>query len=116
MRYYLLFGAIAIAVVAVLYPVLYNRTDWNPYAIWITAFTAATFTIYGLDTGLSVLSGIRAPEKLLHLLALLGGFPGGWLGMFVFRHKINRTRHLDIWIVLLLSTLGHIALTYLWFF
>ena len=32
----------------------------------------------------------RVPEKTLFLLALLGGAPGGTLGMRVFRHK---TRH-----------------------
>jgi uncharacterized membrane protein YsdA (DUF1294 family) len=30
---------------------------------------------------------------LLNLLALLGGFAGGWVGMFLFRHKINYQRH-----------------------
>lgn len=116
MRYALFFGSIAIVVVAVLYPSLYNRTDWNPYAIWIAAFSAATLLIYGLDKALSVFGGIRAPERLLHLLAALGGFPGGWLGMLVFRHKSNFRKHPSVWATLLLSTLGHAALTCYWFF
>lgn len=116
MRYGLFFGSIAIVIVAVLYPSLYNRTDWNPYGIWIVAFSAATFLIYGLDKGLSISRSIRAPERLLHLLAALGGFPGGWLGMFAFRHKSNFHKHPNIWAVLFLSTLGHGALAYYWFF
>ena len=115
MRPYLFFGLVAIAVIAVLYPSLYHRTEWNPYAVWIAAFSGATLAVYGLDKGLSVASGLRAPEMLLHLLAMLGGFPGGWLGMFLFRHKINLRKHPNIWIVLLLSTLGHMVLTCLWF-
>ena len=116
MRYTLFLGSIAIVVVAVLYPYLYSRTDWNPYAIWIAAFSTATFLTYGLDKGLSVVGGIRAPERLLHLLVALGGFPGGWLGMLLFRHKSNFRKHPSIWAMLLLSTLGHAALTYYWFF
>lgn len=116
MRYALFFGSIAIVVVAVIYPSLYNRTNWNPYAIWIAACSAATVLIYALDKGLSIFGRIRAPEKLLHLLAAMGGFPGGWLGMLVFRHKSNFRKHPDIWAMLLLSTLGHGALTYYWFF
>lgn len=116
MRYGLIFGSIAIGVVAVLYPYLYNRTDWNPYAVWVAAFSVATLLIYGLDKTLSISGGIRAPERLLHLLAALGGFPGGWLGMLVFRHKSNFRKHPNIWAILFLSTLGHAALTYYWFF
>lgn len=116
MRYYFFFGLIAIAVVGVLYPTLYNQTAWNPYAVWIASFSAATFLIYGLDKGLSVFGGMRAPERLLHLLAALGGFPGGWLGMLLFRHKSNFRKHPDIWAMLILSTVAHGALTYYWFF
>jgi uncharacterized membrane protein YsdA (DUF1294 family) len=116
MRYYFFFGLIAIVVVAVLHPSLYSRTNWNPYAIWIAAFSTATFAVYGLDKRLSISGGMRAPERLLHLLAALGGFPGGWLGMLFFRHKSNFRKHPSIWAMLLLSTLGHGALTYFWFF
>jgi uncharacterized membrane protein YsdA (DUF1294 family) len=116
MHYALFFGSIAIVVVAVTYPYLYDRTDWSPYAVWVAAFSAATVLIYGLDKGCSIFGGIRAPERLLHLLAVMGGFPGGWLGMLVFRHKSNFHKHPNIWAVLLLSTLGHGALTYYWFF
>jgi len=116
MCYYLVFGLICVILIGSLYPFIYDNTDWNPYAVWIAALSATTFVIYGLDKLLSKTGNIRTPENILHLLALLGGFPGGWAGMVVFHHKTNIRKHFGIWAVLILSTLGHIALTYYWFF
>jgi uncharacterized membrane protein YsdA (DUF1294 family) len=102
--------------VGFLYPYLYNHTDWNPYAVWIAAWTVTTFFMYGLDKLLSRIGNVRTPEFILNLLAMLGGFPGGWLGMVLFRHKANVRKHVWILIVLVLSTVGHGLLTYYWFF
>jgi uncharacterized membrane protein YsdA (DUF1294 family) len=115
MRYCLIFGLIAAALAGFLYYLIYNRTDWNPYAVWVAALSGATFGIYGLDKLLSKINWGRAPEDLLHLLALLGGFSGGWAGMLVFRHKTNYRKQPAIWFFLILGTLGHAALSYYWF-
>ena len=116
MHYYVLFGLISAALAAFLYPFIYNNTDWNPYPVWIAALSAVTWVIYGLDKLLSKMGSLRVPERLLNLLAMLGGFPGGWLGMFIFHHKTNTREHPSVWITLMLSTLGHTVLTYYWFF
>jgi uncharacterized membrane protein YsdA (DUF1294 family) len=55
------------------------------------------------------------PENLLHLLALLGGFPGAWAGMLLFHHKTNFRKQTAIWFFLILATLGHAVLAYYWF-
>ena len=55
------------------------------------------------------------PSKGTQRLAVLGGFPGGWLGMIVFHHKTNRREHGNVWAFLALATLTHAALTYYWF-
>jgi uncharacterized membrane protein YsdA (DUF1294 family) len=112
--YYLLFGLISIVLTGFLYPYLYNHTDWNPYTVWVVALSATTFIIYGLDKFLSGIRGPRTPEKWLHLLAVLGGFPGGWLGMIVFHHKTNLRQHANVWVCLFLSTLAHAGLAYYW--
>ena len=52
-------------------------------------------------------TGIGIPEKHLHWLALLGGFPGGWLGRFIFHHK---TRKRIFFLVLVISTIIHLGL------
>jgi uncharacterized membrane protein YsdA (DUF1294 family) len=114
MAYYLLFGFISLVLTVFFYPYVYNHTDWNPYLVWVAAISATTFIIYGLDKLLSTISDVRTPEKWLHLLAVLGGFPGAWLGMFVFHHKTNLRKHANVWTFLLLATLGHAILAYFW--
>lgn len=116
MRYYLIFGLICAALGGFPYVFFYNNTDWNPYLGWITALSATTFLVYGLDKLASKIGWGRAPEKLLHALALLGGFPGGWAGMVLFHHKTNYRKHRAIWFFLILATAGHAALAYYWFF
>jgi uncharacterized membrane protein YsdA (DUF1294 family) len=117
MCYYFGFGLISAAMAAAFGLGLYSRTAWNPYAVWVAALSGTTFVMYGLDKLLAQGGGesVRAPEGILHLLALLGGFPGGWLGMAAFRHKISSRRHPAVWVVLGLSTLGHAVLAYYWF-
>ena len=116
MRYYVGFGLITAALAGSLFYWLYSQTNWHPYAIWVTALSGATFGIYGVDKLLATIGWGRAPENLLHLLALLGGFPGGWAGMAVFHHKTNYREHPSIWFFLILGTVGHAALAFYWFF
>ena len=56
-------------------------------ASWFAAFNAVTFIMFGYDKWRAVRSGWRVPESFLVLLGALGGWPGGLLGMSVFRHK-----------------------------
>jgi uncharacterized membrane protein YsdA (DUF1294 family) len=56
------------------------------------------------------------PELLLNLMALAGGFVGGWAGRGIFHHKTNIRKHWGIFAVLIVSTLIHGALIYLIFF
>ena len=48
------------------------------------------FSAMGLDKAKAKAGAWRVPEKILLGMALLGGSPGVWLGMYVFRHK---TKH-----------------------
>ena len=105
------YGLIAILITVIGYMVMTWLVDWSAFFRWISAVSMATFLLYGLDKLEAVRHGRgakhRVPENFLHLLALLGGFPGGWLGMFVFWHKIRKT---SFWIVLAVSTLFYAAL------
>jgi uncharacterized membrane protein YsdA (DUF1294 family) len=116
MRYYLAFGSVSAALTGLLYLLLYDNTNWNPYLVWLAALGGATFVLYGLDKLLAKAGQARAPENLLHLLALLGGFAGGRTGMLAFHHKCNLRKHPAIWFFLVLATLGHAALAYFWLF
>jgi len=59
-------------------------------ALWFAAFSAATFLTFGFDKWRALHSGSRVPESLLVMLGALGGWPGGFLGMIVFRHKTSK--------------------------
>ena len=59
-------------------------------AVWIAAWSLFLFASMGADKRRARRGLWRIPEKRLFVLALLGGAPGGLLGMAVFRHK---TKH-----------------------
>lgn len=109
-RLCLFFGLISVFPTAWLFQIVSQRTDLGLYGTWLAAISGTTFAIYGLDKLLSKTPLQRVPESFLDILALLGGFPGGWLGMIVFDHKSNRDKHPGIWFWLTLSTVGHLAL------
>jgi len=70
---------------------------------------------YGLDKRRAQASGRRVPENTLHLLALFGGWPGGYLGQRIFRHK---TQKLGFRVIFWLCVTLHLAAVsgaiYLW--
>ena len=82
---------------------------WYLYWIWLAIASVITFILYGLDKAQSKRGGWRMPEVVLHGLALSGGFPGGWAGRSVFRHK---TKKVFFVFVLVVSTVIHLGLWY----
>lgn len=63
---------------------------WTAAAVWVLVLSAAAFCLMGADKRKARRGARRVPERTLWLAALLGGGPGGCLGMWIFRHK---TRH-----------------------
>ncbi len=66
------------------------RTAGDCAVIWMIIMSALLFMLMGIDKGRARHGGRRISEKRLFAAALMGGAFGGWLGMYVFRHK---TRH-----------------------
>lgn len=58
--------------------------------IWLGLAGLVLFILMGADKSCARKGLRRIPERRLFLLAFLGGAAGGWLGMYVFRHK---TKH-----------------------
>jgi uncharacterized membrane protein YsdA (DUF1294 family) len=68
--------------------------------------SVVTFLAFGLDKSAARGGRRRVPERTLHLLALLGGWPGTLLAMPVFRHK---RRKISFVAVVILIALLHAA-------
>jgi uncharacterized membrane protein YsdA (DUF1294 family) len=96
----------AVALVALLL-ILAGTTHLPFYWMWLVALSVITWALYGFDKAQAKRGGLRVPEMVLHGLALLGGFAGGWLGRWMFHHK---TRKRSFTVVLAASTLLHAGL------
>lgn len=59
-------------------------------AIAYLALSAYVFLLYHQDKQRARNHGRRIPEAKLHLLNLLGGWPGGYYGSLAFRHKTSK--------------------------
>lgn len=70
-----------------LYPVLLALLTDMRFAAASAVLSLLLFALYGLDKRAAQNGRRRVPEKTLHLLALLGGWPGAWLARPLFRHK-----------------------------
>ncbi len=60
--------------------------------IYLSAVGFFGLILMGIDKHRAKRHQWRIPEKTLFLVAALGGSPGVWAGMYLFRHK---TKHLS---------------------
>ena len=71
--------------------------------IWVYPYlivSGLAFGAYGIDKRRAERGGRRVPELWLHLLELLGGFPGAFVAQQVFRHKRRKARYLVVfWLI-----------------
>lgn len=69
-----------------------------------------TFIEYGLDKRAARLGRWRIPERRLHMLALMFGWPGAFIAQRVFRHKtIDRKFRVIFWLIVTLHVAAWIA-------
>ena len=81
-------------------------------AAYLALVNIAAFIAFGVDKRRAIKGAFRIPEVRLHLLALMGGFAGGFAGMHLFRHKRRKISFLAPFF--LASILSAAALVYLW--
>lgn len=55
--------------------------------LWHAAACLLALAAYGIDKRRAIRNTRRTPERTLHTLALLGGWPGALLAMRLFKHK-----------------------------
>lgn len=76
----------------------------DPLLAWVLAVNLVTFVTYGYDKSIAGSGRMRVPEKVLLLLALLGGSPAALLGMRLFHHKTAKSSFQQkFWLVLLVQ-------------
>jgi uncharacterized membrane protein YsdA (DUF1294 family) len=71
---------------------------------WYALFSLTTYVVYAIDKRAARKDRWRVPEAHLHLLALLGGWPGAMLAQQTLRHKsVKRSFRFVFWITVILN-------------
>ncbi|NNJ15509.1 DUF1294 domain-containing protein [Pseudomonas putida CSV86] len=85
---------------------------WLPALVYLLASLVCA-GLYWHDKRQALAQGQRIPEKVLHLLEFLGGWPGALVGQQAWRHK---TRKLSYQLVFWMIVLIHQAIWVDWLF
>lgn len=109
-------GYLTLAAIGAGVLLLIERRLWpgHEHLAWIVAWSVVTFVAYAVDKSAAKRGkdergssrAARVDELALHLLAVLGGFVGGWLGRHGLRHKTNKPVFA---VVLVLATALHVS-------
>lgn len=76
----------------------------TPLSWYLLAINGIAFLTMGFDKQLARRGSRRVPERTLHTLALVGGTPGSFLGIQVFRHKSQKRSFLLVhWAIVVLQ-------------
>lgn len=62
-------------------------------------FSAVAFALYGYDKFAARTAKRRVPEKSLHTVAIIGGWPGALIAQRVLRHKTVKQPFQSIFLV-----------------
>ena len=118
MKYLGFSTVVALALILVFVFLFYADMRLPFYLAWLISLGLTTLIFFWADKQLAKVKqvNIRVPEHTLNLLTVAGGFAGAWIARGLFRHKTNIRKHQAMFVVLVLSTLIHIALIYLVFF
>ncbi len=83
-----------------------------PYGIYLTVISLIAFFAYCIDKSKAKKGAWRTPEKVLLGLSFFGGGIGGYIAMFLFRHK---TKHWYFHAVNILGIAWQIAVLFVLF-
>lgn len=65
-----------------------------------TVMSLATFTLYGIDKRRAAAGRLRIRESTLHVMELLGGWPGALIAQHAFRHKRWKRSYMGVfWVI-----------------
>ncbi|WP_255171876.1 DUF1294 domain-containing protein [Xanthomonas hortorum] len=73
-------------------------------ALWYAAASVVAMIVYRRDKSAAQRGQQRIPETRLHIIALLGGWPGALLAQGLFRHKSSKAAfQLRFWIIVMVN-------------
>jgi uncharacterized membrane protein YsdA (DUF1294 family)/cold shock CspA family protein len=97
-------GLTALSVLAIGW-VLQLVPDWIAATVGGLSLLALAF--YGYDKSAAQHGQQRTPESTLHLIGLLGGWPGALLAQGLFRHKSSKRSFQQVfWVTVVLNVIG----------
>lgn len=104
-----------LAIVVFIAFALYVNANW-PLPLWIVAVYAlaslACFILYALDKSAAKRGSWRVPENTLHLLAVLGGWPGAICAQQLLRHKTQKASFRAVfWVTVVVNVLVFAVVT-----
>lgn len=108
----LILGYVAITCFAAI--VVLEVVFWN-MPVWVLAIYGGVSIIsilfYWQDKMAAIKGTWRIPEEQLHLLGIVGGWPGGIIAQHIFRHKTQKERFARyFWFTVLLNVLIFVAI------
>src|SRR5690348_15121986 len=105
------YGLATVVIALVVTLLLTSQFPLALWVAWLLAFSGVAFLTYGYDKLIAGTERTRVPEKVLLLLALLGGTPGALAGMQVFRHKTTKQSfQQQFWLVVLFQIILVVAI------
>ena len=71
---------------------------------WLISINLVTVFVFWFDKRAARIDGLRVPEYILLILALVGGSPGALLAMQGFRHKTRkRSFQIKFWLIVIVQ-------------
>ena len=119
LRFYALVTlVVAVAGMVGLWWLLGGSNAWHTWiGCWLVSVNVVTFACYGFDKVRARGTDGRVPELVLHGLSAVGGSPGAYLAMRLFRHKtVKGSFRILFWciVVLQLSLAAYVAKLLWW--
>jgi uncharacterized membrane protein YsdA (DUF1294 family) len=70
--------------------------------VYVIAMSLVAYWVYAVDKRRAQVGEWRVPEAWLHLLELLGGWPGAFLAQRRLRHKCSKVSYqVEFWLIVL---------------
>lgn len=76
------------------------------YLMVVAVMSLVCFIAYGVDKRRAGTGGRRVPERTLHTMAFLGGWPGALIGQRHFRHKTQKAPFRIVFWLLVATHIG----------